>query len=82
MGRAAAVIWEVSHSSELNELCKPYVPPATRSNNTWARVLRSWAEAKNANATATGETFHADLLDVWYPAPVIDRALAAFIIEA
>ena len=72
-----------SHSSELNELCKPYVPPATRSNNTWATgVFRSWVAARNANVTATGETFPADLLDVWYPAPVIGRALAAFIIEA
>ena len=72
-----------SHRNDLNELCKPYIPPATKSNNSWATgVFRSWVAERNTNGNNTGETFPTDLLETWYPTPIIDRALAAFVIEA
>lgn len=72
-----------SHRNDLNELCKPYIPPTTKSNNSWATgVFRSWVAERNANANNIGETFPTDLLETRYPTPIIDRALAAFVIEA
>ena len=62
---------------------KPYIPAATKSNNSWATgVFRSLVAARNANANTTGETFPADLLETQYPTPIIDRTLAAIVIEA
>ena len=70
-----------SHRNDLNQLCKPYIPP-TKNNNSWATgVFRSWVAQRNANTNNTGESFPTDLLETRYPTPIIDRTLAAFVIE-
>ena len=61
-------------------MCKPFVPKYTETNTWWAvRVFKSWVVARNSQAM---EQFPADLLENSYPMHVIDRTLAAFIIEA
>ena len=72
-----------SQCNDLNELCKPYIPPTTKRNNSWETgVFGSWIAERNANANNIGETFTTDLLETQYPTPIIDRALATFMIEA
>lgn len=72
-----------SHRDDLNELCKPYIPATTKSNNSWATgVFKSWVKERNANANTTGERFPADLLETRYPTAIVDRTLSAFVIEA
>lgn len=64
----------------LDQLCKPFIPVQTKSNNNWAKgVFESWITSRNA---FTEEKYPVDLLKAQYPFYVIDRTLAAFVIEA
>ena len=63
----------------LDELCKPSVPVQTKNNNNWAKgIFKSWITSRNASIE---EKYPANLLEVRYPFHVIDRTLAAFVIE-
>ena len=64
-------------SAALDQLCKPFVPVQTKNN--WAKgVFKSWTTSRN---TSTEEKYLVDLLEVWHPFHIINRTLAAFVIE-
>ena len=62
---------------ELAELCKPFVPKPTQSNNRWAV-----SECIGTRNTAAADVFPKDILENYYPLSVVDQTLAAFVIEA
>ena len=66
---------------EFDDICQPFVPDRTRSNNNWAtRVFKAWVS--NRNQICPDDVLPEDLLEVRYPLEVQDKALAAFILEA
>ena len=66
---------------EFDDICQPFVPDRTRSNNNWAtRVFKAWVS--NRNQICPDDVLPEDLLEVRYPLEVQDNALAAFILEA
>ena len=72
-----------TNSHRLDDLCKPFVPTETKSNNSWATgVFKCWVVARNSNSHTTVETFPEDILEKKYPCSILDRELAAFVLEA
>ena len=67
---------------ELDQLCTPFVPRQTQNNNSWATgVFKTWLSTRNSTLLGA-DIIPSDILEVGHPLPVIDRALAAFILEA
>ena len=55
----------------------------TNSNNTWVQgVFKNWLLCRNASKDPTIEKFPVDILQTDYETSVVDRALAAFVLEA
>ena len=54
-----------------------------KNNNTWAQgVFKNWLLCRNASKDPTIEKFPVDILQTHYETIVVDRALAAFVLEA
>ena len=70
-------------SHELNVVCKPFVPQQqTQRNTSWAvNVFKAWVEKRSQCSSGVVEHFPIDLLEVQYAVDVVDRTLAAFVIE-
>ena len=74
---------KLSSTEELDQLCTPFVPQQTKSNNTWAQsVFKNWLLCRNGSKDPTIEKFPVDILQTDYETSVVDRALAAFVLEA
>ena len=74
---------KLSSTEELDQLCTPFVPQQTKNNNTWAQgVFKNWLLCRNASKDPTIEKFPVDILQTHYETIVVDRALAAFVLEA
>lgn len=72
------------NDEELNQLCTLFILKQTQRNSMWATgVFNTWLSTKNSTpALPITDAIPTDLLEVSYPIPVVDCALAAFVLEA